>query len=102
VREKLIEISPARRVTAEAPPFLLIHGTADEVVPLEQSEKLLRALQEQGVSAELILKEGGGHPWLTIHEEVAMLSDWFDRQLGNMPIDSPGPMRPNRRYPRQI
>lgn len=89
VREKLIEISPARRVTADAPPFLLIHGTADEVVPLEQSEKLLRALQEHGVSAELILKEGGGHPWLTIHEEVALLADWFDRQLANKPVDSP-------------
>ncbi|MEO8268443.1 MAG: ChbG/HpnK family deacetylase [Aureliella sp.] len=87
VREKLIAISPARRVTNEAPPFLLIHGTADEVVPLEQSEKLLRALQEHGVSAELILKEGGGHPWLTIHEEVAMLADWFDQQLGNTPAD---------------
>ncbi len=86
VRDKLIELSPARQVTADAPPFLLIHGTADEVVPLEQSEKLLRALQEHGVSAELILKEGGGHPWLTIHEEVAVLADWFDRQLGNKPI----------------
>ena len=88
VREKLTEISPARQVTTEAPPFLLIHGTADEVVPLEQSEKLLRALQEQGVSAELILKEGGGHPWLTIHEEVAVLANWFDKQLGNPPVDA--------------
>ena len=88
VREKLIELSPARQVTAEAPPFLLIHGTADEVVPLEQSEKLLHALQEHGVSAELILKEGGGHPWLTIHEEVAMLADWFDKQLGKPPADA--------------
>lgn len=83
IRNKLIEISPARLVTAEAPPFLLIHGTADEVVPLEQSQKLLAALHEHGVPAELILKEGGGHPWLTIHDEVAKLADWFDQQLGN-------------------
>lgn len=87
VREKLIEISPARLVTADAPPFLLIHGTADEVVPLEQSQKLLSALQSNGVSAELILKEGGGHPWLTIHQEVAILAEWFDQQLDN-PLSS--------------
>ena len=83
IRQKLIEISPTRLVTADAPPFLLIHGTADEVVPLEQSQKLIAALREHGVPAELILKEGGGHPWLTIHQEVAKLADWFDRQLGN-------------------
>jgi len=82
IRERLIEISPARQVTKDAPPFLLIHGTADLVVPLEQSEKLIKALQAQGVAAELILKEGGGHPWLTIHEEVAVLANWFDAQLG--------------------
>lgn len=90
IRNKLIEISPARLVTADAPPFLLIHGTADEVVPLEQSQKLLAALHEHGVSAELILKEGGGHPWLTIHEEVAKLADWFDQQLGNPLAKFPG------------
>ncbi len=89
IRERLIEISPSRQVTKDAPPFLLIHGTADQVVPLEQSEKLLKALQAQGVAAELILKEGGGHPWLTIHEEVAVLANWFDGQLNHaVAVDS--------------
>jgi len=81
IRDRLVEISPARQVTPQAPPFLLIHGTADEVVPLRQSELLQTALQDQGVSADLIVKEGGGHPWPTIHEEVAVIADWFDRQL---------------------
>ncbi len=81
IRERLVQISPARQVTAQAPPFLLIHGTADEVVPLEQSQKLKQSLEEHGVAVELILKKGGGHPWLTIHEEVAVLADWFDKVL---------------------
>jgi len=89
VKERLTQISPARLVTPQAPPFMLIHGTADKLVPLEQSEKLAKALRLAGVSVELLLKEGGGHPWPTIHEEVGLLADWFDRQLEN-PIASGG------------
>jgi len=81
--EKLTKISPARLVTAKAPPFLIIHGDADTVVPLQQSEKLLAALKAAGVPCELIIKKGGGHPWLTINEEVAVMADWFDKQLAN-------------------
>lgn len=81
VSEKLKQISPARLVTPQAPPFLLIHGDADPVVPLQQSERMLAALKKAGVPAELIVKHGGGHPWLTISEEVQVLADWFDSQL---------------------
>ena len=79
--EKVRQISPARLVTAESPSFLLIHGDADPIVPLQQSEEMRDALQAAGVPVELIVKPGGGHPWPTIHEEVQVLADWFDRQL---------------------
>jgi dipeptidyl aminopeptidase/acylaminoacyl peptidase len=68
-------------VSAHAPPFLLIHGDADPLVPLQQSEVMLEALKKAGVPAELIVKKGGGHPWLTLHEEVKVLAEWFDKQL---------------------
>jgi acetyl esterase/lipase len=79
---RVTEISPARLVTAQAPPFLLIHGDADPLVPLQQSEVMLDALKKAGASAELIVKKGGGHPWLTLHEEVQVMAEWFDKQLG--------------------
>jgi acetyl esterase/lipase len=79
--EKLKQVSPALLVTDRAPPFLIIHGDADPVVPLDQSKKLLAALQAAGVKAELIIKPGGVHPWPTIHEEVQVMADWFDKQL---------------------
>lgn len=79
--DKLKQISPARLVTDTAPPFLLIHGDADFMVPLQQSEVMVSALKKSGVSAELIVKKGGGHPWLTIHEEVKILANWFDGKL---------------------
>jgi acetyl esterase/lipase len=81
IHQRLADISPALLVTKGSPPFLLIHGDADTVVPLEQSTKLQTALQEREVPVELIVKAGGGHPWLTLHEEIAVLADWFDMQL---------------------
>jgi acetyl esterase/lipase len=81
MKERLTQISPARLVTSKAPPFLLIHGDADILVPLQQSEVMLEALKKSGVPAELIVKKGGGHPWPTIHEEVRLLADWFDGKL---------------------
>jgi acetyl esterase/lipase len=81
ITQGLTQISPARLVTAQSPPFLIFHGDSDPDVPLQQSERMLAALKHKGVSAELIVKRGGGHPWPTIHEEVAILADWFDQQL---------------------
>ncbi len=40
------------------------------------------------MSCQLIVKEGGGHPWPTIHEEVAVMADWFDKQLEAQPAEN--------------
>jgi len=74
-------ISPLHQVDKPTIPFLLIHGDADEVVPLSHSKKLVEAIQSSGGSAELIVKAGGGHPWLTLPTEVALMADWFDKRL---------------------
>ncbi len=83
IKERATQISPARRVKAPVAPFLLIHGDADPIVPLQQSEKMAAALKAAGGSVELIIKKGGGHPWLTLPEEVKIMADWFDKQLLN-------------------
>ncbi|MEZ6120824.1 MAG: alpha/beta hydrolase [Pirellulaceae bacterium] len=77
----LTAISPARQVTEGLPPFLLIHGDADPVVPLQQSETFKQALEAKQVDVQLIVKPGGGHPWLTIPVEVKQMADWFDVKL---------------------
>lgn len=82
-------ISPLHQVGKPTIPFLLIHGDEDKVVPLSHSEKLVAAIKAAGGSAELIVKAGGGHPWLTLPEEVKVMADWFDRQL-SQPVASPG------------
>jgi acetyl esterase/lipase len=81
LQEMARAISPVHRVGKPALPFLLIHGDADQVVPLSHSQKLVKAIQDAGGSAELIVKQGGGHPWLTLPIEVALMADWFDKKL---------------------
>lgn len=83
INERAREISPARLVKGSPVPSLFIHGDADPVVPLQQSRKMVEALKEAGGSAELIVKKGGGHPWLTIPEEVKVMADWFDKHLAD-------------------
>lgn len=77
----ILDASPARRVTKDTPPFLLVHGDADIMVPLQQSERMKEALQTAGIPVQMIVKPGGGHPWPTIHEEVKVAADWFDKNL---------------------
>lgn len=82
ILEQARKLSPALLVESQLPPFLLIHGDADPMVPLQQSQKFVEAIKAKGGSAELIVKPGGAHPWPTIREEVVVMADWLDKQLG--------------------
>jgi acetyl esterase/lipase len=53
--------APVSHVRAGSPPFLLVHGSADRVVPLEQSEQLAAALVSAGGQAELVVVPGADH-----------------------------------------
>jgi acetyl esterase/lipase len=57
----LADASPVTHVTPAAPPFLLVHGTADWLVPFAQSEQLHAALTAAGVSSTLVPVEGAEH-----------------------------------------
>jgi acetyl esterase/lipase len=57
----LADASPVTHVTPDAPPFLLVHGTADWLVPFTQSEQLHAALQAAGADSRLVPVEGAEH-----------------------------------------
>ena len=71
------EASPITHVTPDDPPFLLIHGDADQVVPFKQSELMLAALEEKGVDARLIRIGDGDHG---VHDGPAA-ARWLNRYL---------------------
>lgn len=57
----LRESNPITYVSPDDPPFLIMHGDKDFLVPLVQSELLYTALQEGGVESTLRVIEGCGH-----------------------------------------
>jgi acetyl esterase/lipase len=57
----LIAASPVTYITPDDPPFLIIHGDRDNVVPVEQSIVLEEQLKRAGVPAELIIVRNGTH-----------------------------------------
>ena len=59
--DEAIAVSPVTYVTEDDPPFLIVHGDADPIVPFLQSQVLHDALVAAEVESELITIEGGGH-----------------------------------------
>lgn len=55
------QASPVTHVAKDNPPVLILHGTADKLVPVEQSELLAAALKKAGVEHQLVIIEGAPH-----------------------------------------
>jgi acetyl esterase/lipase len=55
--------SPLEHVSKDDPPFLIVHGTADILVPIIHSERLHERLTAAGVKSELVPVRGEGHGW---------------------------------------
>ena len=53
--------NPITYVTAEAPPFLIVHGDCDPLVPYHQSTLLVAALRAVGVPVTFYTVVGTGH-----------------------------------------
>jgi len=82
------EISPIYFVTSKLPPTLIIHGDADNVVPLQQSESFVKRATEVGAPlVKLVVRHGKGHGWGDFwksHEGVTLFVEWFDEYLRGM------------------
>ncbi|HEX6961081.1 MAG TPA: alpha/beta hydrolase [Lacipirellula sp.] len=83
--EKIIEIgkqiSPITHVSADDPPVYIVHGDADELVPIQQAKLIVAKLNEVGAPAELLTRPGAGHGWGDFPKDVEKFADWFDEHL---------------------
>lgn len=58
---ELVAASPITHVSVDDPPFYLIHGRDDLVVPMSQSEAFFARLGQVGIVEQLLLVEHAGH-----------------------------------------
>jgi acetyl esterase/lipase len=60
-RDKAERANPVQYVTSNAPPFLIVHGEQDPLVPCNQSELLFAALKKAQDSVTFYKIAGAGH-----------------------------------------
>jgi acetyl esterase/lipase len=73
--EEARQAMPITYVRADAPPFLIVHGDIDPLVPHAQSDALHQALRAAGASSTLNTLPGA------LHEDVAF---WSEDTLGRV------------------
>lgn len=76
--------SPVTYISRDDPPFLHLHGTADETVPVAQSVAFDRALQAAGVSSTLLTAEGAGHAFFS-PKVLGLMRAFLDEHLLGKP-----------------
>ncbi len=74
-------LSPIYGDLKNMPPTLIIHGDADLLVPIQQSQRLIEKLEEAKVTCKLEVRPGKAHGWPGIEKEATILADWFERYL---------------------
>jgi uncharacterized protein (TIGR02246 family) len=57
----LTSASPVTYVSKDAPPFLIVHGEADPIVPPAASRELYEKLRSAGAEASLVMVRDAGH-----------------------------------------
>lgn len=79
-------ISPINRVRAGMPPVLLLHGEADESVPIAQSVAFQKRVRAAGNTCDLIVLKGAPHgliPWEKVQPDYRpQLIAWLKNTLG--------------------
>ena len=77
-------VSPQTYVTKSCPPVLLIHGAADDVVPVDEMVNFHQILQSAGVDVTLRILPGIGHGWAAALTQSEIIA-FFKRTLQRRP-----------------
>lgn len=80
--EKTARANPITYVTAAAPPFLIVHGDQDPLVPYGQSVLLVEALRQVGAEVTFYTVKGAGHGGFTDPEVPSLTAAFLAKHLG--------------------
>jgi acetyl esterase/lipase len=64
VPERYRDASPLSWIDGRSAPFLVVHGALDDVVPIDQSRRLVAALRGAGVEVQFVELDDAGHDGL--------------------------------------
>ncbi|HEX9187537.1 MAG TPA: alpha/beta hydrolase [Vicinamibacteria bacterium] len=79
--DKVARANPLTYVTKDDPPFLIVHGDADLLVPHHQSVLLDEALRRAGVPVRFVTIPGGPHGGATVTEGLPTALDFLAQTL---------------------
>jgi dipeptidyl aminopeptidase/acylaminoacyl peptidase len=80
-KEKTARANPVTYVTKDAPPFLVVHGNQDPLVPYQQSILLVNALLVAGADVKFYTVIGAGHGRFTDPELPKLTQRFLDKHL---------------------
>jgi acetyl esterase/lipase len=73
--------TPLSYVDQHDPPTMIVHGTDDRLVPVEQGRLFAEALEAAGVPVVYVPVEGGGHG-IAAPDAYGRIAAFFDEHLG--------------------
>ena len=95
------QASPIDQVRGDAPPFLVIHGTSDSLVPIAEAEFFVQALRNAGAPVEFLPVHRAQHAFdilggvrtraLAVRIELFLTSSIFQTATNPLPSDAPKP-----------
>ena len=75
------ELSPIYHITSALPPIFIVHGDADTLVPVDQSQRFVQQAATAGHKVQLEVRPAKEHGWLTMVLDIPRFADWFDQHL---------------------
>lgn len=76
-----INASPINHISKEDPPFLILHGEKDKIVPVKQSQDFYAQLQSFGVPVTFIMIPNAEHGGVEFDSYNEQIIEFFDKYL---------------------
>jgi acetyl esterase/lipase len=80
--------SPTTYADRNDPPLLIVHGAEDTVVPVDQAERMFKALQKAEAPVTYLLVEGDDHI-VSIQRYYRLRAEFFAKHLLERELDVP-------------